>query len=152
VWLPAGLFLLHPGVEVIFYRMPPVVRHAFDTELHTARTAPDPATCWRAAERAHILSQPWPWPHTVVHAVMLRRALREHDRIEAVGQVLRLAAAGPGSALGRYPAGNTGRARVPLTQPMPVPDDLATILATATPSRQAPALAPAPSVTEETRP
>ncbi|MET7831354.1 DUF3703 domain-containing protein [Micromonospora sediminicola] len=112
-------------------RMPPAVREAFDAELATARTATDPATAWRAAERAHILSQPWPWPHTMVHAAMLRRALRELDPVEAIGQVIRLAVAGPGSALGRYPTGNTGRARVPLTQPMPLPDDLAALLATA---------------------
>jgi hypothetical protein len=110
--------------------MPPVVRAAFDAELATARTATEASTAWRAAERAHILSQPWPWPHTVVHAVMLRRALRERDRVEAVGQVVRLAVAGPGSALGRYPTGNTGRARVPLTQPMPIAADLAALLAT----------------------
>ncbi|MFR9779499.1 DUF3703 domain-containing protein [Micromonospora sp. MS34] len=63
-----------------------------------------------AAERGHILSQPWPWRHTVTHAVMLGRALRERDVAEAVGQVVRLAVAGPGSAVGRYPEGNTGRA------------------------------------------
>ncbi|MCW3840625.1 DUF3703 domain-containing protein [Micromonospora yasonensis] len=108
--------------------MPEPVRVAFDAELFTARTATDPATAWRAAERAHILSQPWPWRHTVTHAVMLKRALRERDMVEAVGQVARLAVAGPGSAVNRYPEGNTGRARVPLTQPMRVPDDLANIL------------------------
>jgi len=56
---------------------------------------------------------------------MLRVAWREHDRREAAGQVLRLLVAAPGSVLGRYPEGNTGRATVPLTQPMPVPHDLA---------------------------
>lgn len=60
---------------------------------------------------------------------MLRRAVREHDRIEATGQIIRLLVAGPGSALGRHPEGNTCRARVPLTQPMAIPDDLATTLA-----------------------
>ncbi|MFI7068888.1 DUF3703 domain-containing protein [Micromonospora sediminicola] len=109
--------------------MPATVRAVFDAELATARRTSDPAAAWRAAERAHILSQPWPWPHTVVHAVMLRRALRERDVVEAVGQVIRLAVAGPGSATGRYPQGNTGRARVPLAQPMPMPDDLAALLA-----------------------
>jgi hypothetical protein len=126
--------LLHPapdhGHAVIFQTMPAKVRAALDTELDTARTAPDSATFWRAAERAHILSQPWPWPHTHTHAVMLRRAVREHDRIEAIGQIIRLLVAGPGSALGRCPEGNTGRAGVPLTQPMPTPDDLAATLAT----------------------
>jgi len=61
------------------------VRAAFDAELHLARTASDRAVAWRAAARAHILSQPWAWPHTVVHAMMLRRALRERDVAEAVG-------------------------------------------------------------------
>ncbi|WP_327093164.1 DUF3703 domain-containing protein [Nonomuraea sp. NBC_01738] len=36
----------------------------------------------------------------------------------------------PGSALGRYPEGNTGRARVSLTQTMTMPADLAELLAT----------------------
>ncbi|TDC59585.1 DUF3703 domain-containing protein [Micromonospora sp. KC207] len=122
--------------------MPAPVRATFAAELHTARTAADPASSWRAAERAHILSQPWPWPHTVTHAVMLRRALRERDPAEAVGQVIRLAVAGPGSATGRYPAGNTGRARVSLTAPMPIPADLAAILAAATIPATTPALLP----------
>lgn len=39
---------------------------------------------------------------------MLAVAWRERDRREAVGQVTRLAAAAPGSALGRYPEGDTG--------------------------------------------
>lgn len=114
---------------MIFRKMSSTVRAAFDAELATVRCAAASEAAWRAAERAHILSQPWPCPHTVVHAVMLRRALRERDVIEALGQVIRLALAGPGSATGRYPAGNTGRARVPLTQPMPMPDDLAVLLA-----------------------
>jgi len=36
--------------------------------------------------------------------------------------------AGPGSLSGRYPTGNTGRARVPATQPMPIRSDLAKML------------------------
>ncbi len=114
---------------MIFQTMPAHIRDALDVELDIARYAPSSSAFWRAAERAHILSQPWPWPHTRTHAVMLRRALRERDRVEAIGQVVRLLVAGPGSALGRYPEGNTGRARVPLTQPMPIPDDLAATIA-----------------------
>ena len=114
---------------MIFRRMPARARAAFQAELVAACTAADTAAFWRAAERAHILSQPWPWPHTYAHAAMLRRALKERDRVEALGQLVRLLIAGPGSALGRYPAGNTGRARVKLTQPMPMPGDLAEILA-----------------------
>lgn len=113
---------------MIFRRMPAPVRAAFDAELAAARTAEDTAAFWCAAERAHILSQPWPSPHIYAHSTMLRRALRERDRVEAVGQLIRMLVAGPGSALGRYPEGNTGRARVAMTQPMPVPDDLALLL------------------------
>ncbi|KGN41003.1 DUF3703 domain-containing protein [Knoellia aerolata] len=110
-------------------RMPAVVRTAFDAELSAARTSTTSEQRWAALERAHILSQPWPWPHTLAHGVMLRVALREGDRHEAIGQVVRLLVAAPGSALGRYPEGNTGRATVSLMQPMPVPADLAEILA-----------------------
>jgi hypothetical protein len=68
-------------------------------------------------------------PDSKAHAAMFGMACRERDRREAWGQVIRLLVAAPGSALGRYPEGNTGRATVPLTRPMPVPDDLAQILA-----------------------
>ncbi|KGN36554.1 DUF3703 domain-containing protein [Knoellia subterranea] len=108
--------------------MPTTIRAAFDAELRAARTATTGEQRWAALERAHILSQPWAWPHTRAHAIMLRVAWSEHDRREAAGQVLRLLIAAPGSALGRYPEGNTGRATVPLTKPMPVPDDLAKLL------------------------
>jgi hypothetical protein len=111
--------------------MPLTVRDAFAAELAACRTAPTSEARWEALERAHILSQPWVWPHTKAHAVMLAVAWRERDRREAVGQVIRLVVAAPGSALGRYPEGNTGRARVPLTRPMPLPPDLAAVLATA---------------------
>ena len=46
---------------------------------------------------------------------MLAVAWRERNRGEAVGQIIRLVVAAPGSALGKYPEGNNGRAAVPLT-------------------------------------
>ena len=70
-------------------------------ELATARTSADP---WPHLERAHILSQPWAWPHTKVHAVMFRQALGDRDVREVMGQLLRLGVAGPGSLVGKYPA------------------------------------------------
>ena len=55
-----------------------------------------------------------PWPYY------------QRDCREAVGQVLRIiVVAAPGSALGRYPEGNTERTRAGLMTPMPIPDDLA---------------------------
>ena len=86
---------------------------------------------WAAIERAHILSQPWPWPHTGTHAVMLRLAVRDRDVVEILGQLIRLVVAAPGSASGRYPDGNTGRTRVGINTPMPLPADLAALLADA---------------------
>jgi hypothetical protein len=115
--------------------MPGPVRDAVAVELADAAAAVDSAARWRALERAHILSQPWPWPHTRVHGRMLRLALAQRDRSEVLGQVLRLIVAAPGSLTGRYPTGNTGRSSVGLLQPLPVPDDLADLLAADEPNR-----------------
>ena len=59
--------------------MPAQIRAAFDAELRHARTATTSGQRWAALERAHILSQPWAWPHTRAHAVMLALAWSEHD-------------------------------------------------------------------------
>ncbi|MEV0422312.1 DUF3703 domain-containing protein [Streptosporangium canum] len=111
--------------------MPARVRAAYRAEMRAARTATEPEARWRHLERAHIISQPWPWPHTANHIAMFALAVAQHDRREAFSQVVRIIVAAPGSALSRYPEGNTGRARVSLTQPMPMPDDLAKLLQTA---------------------
>ncbi|MEU8136482.1 DUF3703 domain-containing protein [Streptodolium elevatio] len=108
--------------------MPDALRAAYAAEMAAARAAGPTADRWKAAERAHILSQPWPGAHTRTHAVMLRLAFRDRDAREVVGQAVRLLVAAPGSAAGRYPSGNTGRTRDGLTRPMPVPEDLAALL------------------------
>ena len=59
---------------------------------------------------------------------MLVLACRTRDVREVAGQLYRTALAGPGSATGRIPLGNTGRARVSAFTPMPVPADLAAVL------------------------
>lgn len=97
----------------------------------SARRRSDAAEAWRRLERAHILSQPSAWLHTRVHWAMLITAALILDLREVAGQLLRIAVAGAGSALGRYPVGNPGRARISATKPMPVPDDLARMLASA---------------------
>jgi hypothetical protein len=83
---------------------------------------------WRHLERAHIVSQPYPWLHTRNHVAMLDLALRQRDRREALAQVVRIVVAAPGSLTGRYPGGNTGRRAAGLMTPMPVPADLAAAL------------------------
>lgn len=107
------------------WRTPPAIGQLIDTALVEALTASDP---WPSLERAHIASQPWAWAHTRVHAAMLRVAWRQRDRHELVGQLIRLAVAGPGSLAGRYPPGNTGRATMGLTEHGPIPADLAALL------------------------
>src|SRR5436190_8529895 len=83
-----------------------------------ARDAGNLDEAWRLLERTHILSQPWVRPHVRSHLDMLRLAVRTRDRHETLGQIVRVLVAGPGSAFGRYPLGNTGRSNVSATQPM----------------------------------
>lgn len=107
------------------WRLPAEIKALVDTELATTRNNND---VWSALERAHLLSQPWAWTHTRVHIAMLRLAARQRDRRELVGQVIRLAVAGPGSLIGKYPPGNTGRTNMGLTETAPIPDDIEAIL------------------------
>ncbi len=109
------------------WRTPPTIAQLIDDALVDARASNDP---WPSLERAHIASQPWAWPHTRVHAAMLRLAWRQRDRTELIGQLIRLAVAGPGSIARRYPPGNTGRTTVGLTEHAPIPADLADLLPT----------------------
>ncbi|WZH92997.1 DUF3703 domain-containing protein (plasmid) [Nocardia farcinica] len=96
--------------------------------MHAAKTTPDPAQRWAHLERAHILSQPDPWLHTANHIAMFALAVRQRDRREAFGQVIRIIVAAPGSLAGLAPEGNTGRAHVGLRQTMTTPPDLAALL------------------------
>ena len=93
-----------------------------------ARLRADWNECWQLLEDARILSQPRVWPHVRVHGSMLVTGWKARDVREVRGQILRLLAGGPASAVGRYPVGNTGRARVSAIQPMPIRPDLAAIL------------------------
>jgi Protein of unknown function (DUF3703) len=97
-------------------------------ESRQARKLKDFERCWTLLEDAHVLSQPWAWLHVRVHGAMFVAAMVQRDVREVQGQLSRIAVAGPGSLSGRYPTGNTGRARVPATQPMPIRSDLALML------------------------
>jgi Protein of unknown function (DUF3703) len=111
-------------------RSPEPMRRKINDERTAARNAFHAGqNGWAHLERAHILSQPWAFDHMTVHASMLAQAWRDSDNVEVRGQLVRLLVAGPGSATRRYPIGNTGRARVPATSPMTIPDgDLRTAL------------------------
>jgi hypothetical protein len=111
--------------------MPAAVADRLAADLTAARDAShggEVERAWELLEEAHVLSQPWAWPHVKVHAAMLALGWRTRDRREVSGQLLRIVVAGPGSLTGRYPEGNTGRASVSATQPMPVPAELRALL------------------------
>lgn len=97
-------------------------------EAARAEAAQDLDGAWRHLERAHILSQPFASLHVRVHIAMLAAGWRHRDAREVVGQLVRMLVAAPGSWLGRYPRGNTGRARVSMTLPMSIPADLEKLL------------------------
>ena len=123
------------------WRVPLEVEDRLAGRRHAARAAVrrgDPAQAWELLEGTHVLSQPWVWPHVRSHVDMLRLAARTRDRRELVGQLVRILVAGPGSATGRDPVGNTGRATVRATQPMPLPDDVADFLARITADHESP--------------
>jgi hypothetical protein len=103
-------------------------REIYWQEMTAAKAAATADARWYHLERAHIVSQPDPWLHTRNHVGMLALALRQHDRREALGQIVRIIVAAPGSLSGRYPEGNTGRVAAGLTTPMPIPADLAAAL------------------------
>jgi hypothetical protein len=107
------------------------IRRAWAAELTAARQARaegDTTAEWQHLERAHILSQPLATAHLRTHLAMLGYGLRQRDRREVTGQVVRLLVAGPGSAARRYPLGNTGGANVSAVAPMVIPADLQEVL------------------------
>ncbi|BDT87277.1 DUF3703 domain-containing protein [Nocardia cyriacigeorgica] len=108
--------------------IPDAARTAYHDEMRAAKSTPDPVQRWTHLERAHILSQPDPWLHTRNHVAMFALAVRQRDRREALGQVVRIIVAAPGTLAGLAPEGNTGRANVGLRQTMPTPPDLAALL------------------------
>lgn len=110
-------------------RMPERIRAAYCAEMYDVGSTSDDAQKWIHLEQAHILAQPYSWPHTRNHIAMLALALRQRDWREARGQLVRIVVAAPGSALRRYPSGNTGRTAAGLTTPMPIPSHLESFLA-----------------------
>lgn len=112
---------------------PDALRAAWQRErdaADAARLRGRPHDEWHHLGRAHIVSQPLARLHVRTHGAMFAFGWRERDRKEVLGQVFRLLVAGPASLAGRYPVGNTGGADVKALEPMPVPDDLASLFAT----------------------
>ena len=106
------------------------LRAAYVAELSAADAAVasgDRQAAFRHLERAHILSQSHTLQHVYIHLRMLMLAASVGDWREVLGQVSRVLAAALFSRIW-VPVGNTGRARVSALKPMPVPEDLRTVL------------------------
>jgi len=63
-------------------------------------------------EEAHIISQPYAWPHLYVHWEMFLLAFKHKNWKEVIGQIPRLILAIPGSLTGKAPKGNVGSTRM----------------------------------------
>ena len=114
------------------WNMPITLRPYYDAELRAARLLEqdcDHRASWRHLERAHILGQQWPQPHTSVHWKMLLFGVRLKNWHEILGQLPRLLTGGVKSFVGHIPVGNTGGSDVPPLRPMEIPEDLQHILA-----------------------
>ena len=112
--------------------MTPQFRQACEAELTAARRATLEGNFERAFEhlgRAHILSQRFTWRHVHVHWLMLKLGASMRDWPEILGQLSRIVAAAIFSRIW-VPIGNTGRANVSALKPMPIPDDLRTLMET----------------------
>ena len=83
---------------------------------------------WYHLERAHILGQPYPYHHTLVHWKMLLFGIKIKDLKEIIGQIPRLLVGGIKSFVGEIPVGNTGGANVPPLKKMDIPDELQNII------------------------
>lgn len=106
------------------------LRASYVAELSAARAATiDGKTgiAFHHLERAHILSQRHTLEHVHVHWLMLRLGTSAGDGREVFGQFTRIVAAAVFSRIW-VPVGNTGRANVSALRPMPIPDDLRSIL------------------------
>lgn len=110
--------------------MNPALRQAYEAELDAARAAANGGAvdvAFHHLERAHILSQRHTFKHVHVHWLMLRLGASTGAWREVIGQATRIVAAAVFSRIW-VPIGNTGRAHVSALKPMPVPDDLRSLL------------------------
>src|SRR4051812_4066246 len=80
-------------------------------------------------ERAHVLGQNWTWQHVRVHWRMFVWGVRRRDWREVAGQAFRIVGAATKTGFGLMPRGNTGGANVSPFRAMPIPEDLAAVLA-----------------------
>jgi hypothetical protein len=107
-----------------------LLRQAYDAEMTAATNLYNVGNFQLAffhLERAHILGQSFPIEHARTHWWMLKVGWRGRDFVEITGQLPRILGALLFSRMW-VPIGNTGGARVPPFQSMPIPEDLQRLL------------------------
>jgi len=111
--------------------MPGTLKPFFREELELASkyfSMNDFNSSWHHLERAHILGQPYPYHHTLVHWKMLLFGIKIKDSKEIVWQIPRLLVGGIKSFVGEIPVGNTGGSNVPPLKSMEIPAELKKII------------------------
>jgi hypothetical protein len=102
------------------------IEQAFQHAEHAMQEKCSP-DAFQWLERAHILAQRQPLLHARSHWLMLVLGWQIGDYREVTGQIPRIVAALLFSRVW-VPIGNTGRSRVSAFWPMPVPEELQTLL------------------------
>lgn len=90
-----------------------------------------PEVAFSHLERAHILGQTSTVEHVRVHCHMFLWGIRQRNVRESLGQLLRIVGAAIGTAFGLVPKGNTGGTNVNSFKSMPIPPELAALIAKA---------------------
>lgn len=112
--------------------IPAKLKPFYISELQNSKLAilsNDLQQSWKHLETAHIIAQPYPIEHTIVHWKMLQFGIKIKNTKEIIGQIPRLIFGGLKSFVGKIPTGNTGGANVPPLRPMTIPDNLKKLIA-----------------------
>ena len=110
------------------------IRPYVDRELSQARQREvqgDPGGAFVHLQRAHILGQASTREHVRTHVRMLLWGIRQRKSREVVGQALRIIGAATKTAFCLVPEGNTGGANISPFTRLPIPEDLAQLIAAA---------------------
>lgn len=112
--------------------IPEELKYYFELELEAYRRAYSVGSlqvAWSHLERAHVIGQRYPLPHTYVHWKMLQFGFRIKSGREILGQIPRLLVGGVKSFVGKVPVGNPGGADVPPLKSFPIAEDIQSIFA-----------------------
>lgn len=117
----------HPGFS---HRIRPFVQEEL-LAAEDCRRSGDFASSFQHLERAHVLGQASTREHVRVHWQMLRWAARQRQGAEFAAQLFRVVGAAAMTGIGLVPEGNTGGGNISAFRRLPIPAELAEIIALA---------------------